>query len=59
MIESLEGELAVLHNQLADPASYRNPDNVVLVKKRLTELEAQHTQAYERWEQLESIASAS
>lgn len=59
LIESLEGELAVLHNQLADPASYRNPANVVLVKKRLTELEAQHAEAYERWEHLESIASAS
>ena len=32
LIESLEGELAVLHNQLADPAFYRNPANVVLVK---------------------------
>ncbi|MEN6332677.1 MAG: ABC transporter ATP-binding protein, partial [Phycisphaerales bacterium] len=59
LIESLEGELAVVHSQLADPASYRNPANIVLVKKRLTELEAQHAQAYERWEQLESIASAS
>ncbi|MGE5296613.1 MAG: ATP-binding cassette domain-containing protein, partial [Solirubrobacterales bacterium] len=59
LIESLEGELAVVHKQLADPASYRNPANVVLVKKRLTELEAQHAQAYQRWEQLESIASAS
>ena len=47
LIESLEGELAVLHNQLADPAFYRNPGNVVLVKKRLTELEAQHAQAYD------------
>jgi len=59
LIESLESELAAVHNQLADPASYRNPANVVLVKKRLTELEAQHAQAYDRWEHLESIASAS
>jgi len=59
LIESLEGELAAVHNQLADPAFYRNPDDVKLVTKRLAELEAQHAQAYERWEQLESIASAS
>lgn len=59
LIESLEGELAVLHQQLADPAFYRQPDNVILAKKRLAELEAQHTQAYERWEHLESIAAAS
>ncbi len=59
LIESLEGELAVLHTQLADPAFYRNPAQVILVKKRLTELEAQHAQAYARWERLESIAAAS
>jgi ATP-binding cassette subfamily F protein uup len=59
LIESLEGELGVLHNQLADPAFYRHPDNVVLATKRLAEIEAQHPQASERWEHLESIASAS
>jgi len=58
-IESLEGELAVLHSQLADPAFYRKADNVILVTKRLAELEAQHAQAFERWEHLESIAAAS
>jgi hypothetical protein len=46
-------------HQLADPAFYRNPDNVVLAKKRLAEIKAQHAQAFERWEHLESIASAS
>jgi ATP-binding cassette subfamily F protein uup len=59
LIESLEGELGVLHHQLADPAFYRNPYNVVLVTKRLAEIEAQQAQAFERWEHLESIASAS
>jgi hypothetical protein len=54
-IESLEGEMNVLHNQLDDPAFYRNPDNVVPVKKRLAELEARHAQAFERGEHLESI----
>ncbi len=58
LIESLESELDALHNQLADPASYRDQENVVAAKKRLAELESQHTQAFERWEHLESIASA-
>jgi len=59
LIESLEGELDALHGQLADPAFYRNPDSVVAAKKRLADLETQHAQAFERWEHLESIASAS
>ncbi len=57
LIESLETELETLHNQLADPEFYRNQDQVVPAKKRLAELESQHTQAYERWEHLEAIAS--
>jgi len=56
-IESLEGELDVLHRQLADPAFYRHPGNVVLATKRLAELEAQHAQAFERWEHLESLGT--
>ncbi|MDI6451150.1 ATP-binding cassette domain-containing protein [Anaerobaca lacustris] len=59
LIESLEGELDALHSQLADAAFYRNPDSVVAAKKRLADLETQHAQAFERWENLESIASAS
>ena len=47
-IESLEGELAVLHTQLADPAFYRKADNVIVAKKRLAELQAQHAQAFEQ-----------
>ncbi len=57
-IESMEAELETLHAQLADPAFYQTPQNVIPVKKRLAELEAEHTTAYERWEELESIASA-
>ena len=57
LIESLEADLEVLHNQLADSAFYRNQDNVVAAKKRLADLEAQHTEAFERWEHLESIAA--
>jgi len=59
LIESLEAELETLHNQLADAAFYRNQDNVVVAKKRLAELENQHTQAFERWEQLEAITANS
>ncbi|HNY79883.1 MAG: ATP-binding cassette domain-containing protein [Sedimentisphaerales bacterium] len=59
MIESLEDELEVLHSQLADPAFYRNPDTVVAARKRLADLEIRHTQAFERWEHLESLASVS
>lgn len=59
LIESLEGKLDALHGQLADPAFYRNPDSVVAAKKRLADLETQHAQAFERWEHLESIVSAS
>jgi ATP-binding cassette subfamily F protein uup len=59
LIESLESELDALHGQLADPALYRNPDSVVAAKKRLADLETQHAQAFQRWEHLESIASAS
>jgi len=57
LIESLESELETLHSQLADPEFYRNQEQVVPAKKRLAELEAQHTQAYERWEHLETIAA--
>ena len=57
-IETLEAELAALHTQLADPAFYREQDKVVAAKKRLTELETQHTEAFERWELLEAVASA-
>lgn len=59
LIESLESELDALHSQLADPAFYRHPDSVVAAKKRLADVETQHTQAFERWEHLESIASPS
>jgi len=58
LIESLESELETLHNQLADPAFYRNQDNAVAAKKQLAEIESQHAHAYERWEHLESIASS-
>ncbi|UCD51234.1 MAG: hypothetical protein JSW27_01115, partial [Phycisphaerales bacterium] len=57
LIEELEAELEVLHNQLADPAFYRNQDQVITAKKRLADLETQHSQAFERWEHLEAIAT--
>ena len=57
LIEELEAELEVLHNQLADPAFYRDHEKVITAKQRLTELQAQHTQAFARWEHLEAIAT--
>jgi len=57
LIEELEAELEVLHGQLADPAFYRDQEKVITAKKRLADLEAQHTEAFERWEHLEAIAA--
>jgi len=56
-IEEMEAELEVLHNQLADPAFYRDQGKVITAKKRLADLETQHAEAFERWEHLESIAA--
>ncbi len=57
LIESLEGELDELHNQLADPAFYRDQERVVAAKQRLAAVEARHARAFARWEELEAIAS--
>ena len=57
LIDSLEAELEVLHNRLADPAFYRDQEKAIAAKKRLADLEARHAQAFERWEQLEAIAT--
>ncbi|MFC1766660.1 ATP-binding cassette domain-containing protein [Planctomycetota bacterium] len=54
-IEALETELDTLHQKLADPAIYQNPDEVVSAKQRLLEVEEEHTTAFTRWEELESL----
>ncbi|MFV1959592.1 MAG: ATP-binding cassette domain-containing protein, partial [Planctomycetota bacterium] len=54
-IEALEGRIARLHEEMADPASYRQPGSVVAATRaRLTEAEADLEAAYARWEGLEN-----
>ncbi len=56
-IESLEIEQTSLFERLADPDFYRNDgDEVAAARDRLKQVEAELAQAYERWQELESIA---
>jgi ATP-binding cassette subfamily F protein uup len=56
-IETLEKDLASLHQTMADPAFYQQ-DRLAIVeaKARLEELEQQLRDVYARWEHLESLA---
>ncbi|KAA3626895.1 MAG: ATP-binding cassette domain-containing protein [Proteobacteria bacterium] len=54
-IESLETEQASLHQQLGDPALYREQSaNVTLLQQRLSVIEEELALAYQQWEALES-----
>lgn len=54
-IETLEAEQAQLHEQLADPALYRQEDGrLAELQQRLGEIERRLEQAYERWQELEA-----
>lgn len=54
-IERLEAEIEGIHAILADPATYQESgDRVAREKERLTRLESELAEAYERWEALES-----
>ena len=54
-IESLEQEQAALQTRLADPALYQGDGAAALpIRARLTDLEAELTAAYARWESLEA-----
>lgn len=58
-IESLEEEQAALHTRMAEPNFYRRlPEEIAAATRRLAELEHEISTAYERWEYLESIESA-
>ena len=56
-IEDLEGEQVRLHEQMANPELYKEDDGarIALLKERLQEIEAELEQAYQRWEELDSI----
>ncbi len=58
-IETLESEIEALHGQLADPELYRSDGaRVAELQKRLESLEAELSTAYNRWDELEALASA-
>ena len=54
-IEALEEEQGRLHGELADPELYRQrSDEVAGLEKRLRDVEAELTESYGRWEELEA-----
>ena len=58
-IEALEAEQSVLHEQMADPAFYRqNGEDVTAAQTRLEQIDNDLEQAYSRWEELGEIAEA-
>jgi ABC transport system ATP-binding/permease protein len=55
-IDGLEAELAALHEQMADPAFYREQgEAVATATARLQQLEAELENAYARWEELAAL----
>ncbi len=58
-IEALEGELAALHDKLADPELYREQGEAVAgMRQRLAEVEQELESCFERWQELEILAGA-
>ena len=58
-IEALEAEQSALHEQMADPAFYRqNGEDVTAAQTRLEQIDNDLEQAYSRWEELGEIAEA-
>ncbi len=57
-IETLEAELAELHQRMADPAFYRQaPAAIISVSNRLQSLQKDVAEAYRRWEELEKAGN--
>ncbi len=55
-IETLESRQAELHDTMADPAFYQQPrEAIVEVNAQLESIERELTEAYARWERLESL----
>jgi ATP-binding cassette subfamily F protein uup len=58
-IEALEIEQAALIEKLADVTIYRRePDVATAAKARLDEIEQEHLEAFQRWEELEALKNA-
>jgi ATP-binding cassette subfamily F protein uup len=56
-IETLETEIGKLHATMADPKFYSRPSNeIAREQKNLKNLTQQLTAAFQRWEELESLA---
>ncbi|MCA9214091.1 MAG: hypothetical protein KDB27_13560 [Planctomycetales bacterium] len=59
-LEELETQIARLHQAMADADFYkRSGDDIAAAQKQLTDLENELSSAFERWEELEAIESAS
>ncbi|MEW8398213.1 MAG: hypothetical protein AB2707_18820, partial [Candidatus Thiodiazotropha sp.] len=59
-IEQLEQRLGELQTQLGDPELYRTQGGrVAELQQRMSEVQQQLDQAYERWERLESMQTGS
>ncbi len=57
-IETLEAQLATLHETMADAQFYQQAsDRIAAEQARLKELEAELAEAYRRWEELEGISN--
>ena len=56
-IETLDAEIAELHDVMAQPEFYKQPsDEIARKQARLKELDQQLAAAYRRWEELERSA---
>ena len=57
-IEQMEGEIALVHEAMADPEFYQQSGDVLAEKQnQLKSLESELAAAYQRWDELESIAA--
>lgn len=55
-IESLDAEVAQLHERMADPAFYKQPAaEIARIQSQAKEVHEQLNNAYHRWEELESL----
>ena len=57
MIETLDAEVAKLHEAMALPDFYKQPSRVIAEKQaELKQLDERRATAYQRWEELEQLA---